>query len=44
MGREQRKGTQHHIRQIESLISEFSRIQIDEKRQVTLDDMGWKPK
>ena len=38
------KGTQHHIRQIESLISEFSRIQIDEKRQVTFDDMGWKPK
>ncbi|KAJ5197712.1 uncharacterized protein N7498_006829 [Penicillium cinerascens] len=38
------KGTQHHIRQIEGLISEFSRILIDEKRQVTLNDMGWKPK
>ena len=38
------KSTQDHIRQVESLISEFSRIQVDEKRQVTLEDMGWIPK
>jgi hypothetical protein len=38
------KSTQEHVRQIESLISEFGRIQIDEKRQVTLKDMGWLPK
>jgi hypothetical protein len=28
----------------ESLIGEFGRIQVEEKRQVTLKDMGWKPK
>jgi hypothetical protein len=33
------KGTQNHIRQIEGLIDDFTRIQIDEKRQMTLDDM-----
>jgi hypothetical protein len=33
------KGTQHHIRQIEGLVDDFTRIQLDEKRQVTLDDM-----
>jgi hypothetical protein len=39
------KGTPDHIRQIESLISDFGRIQTDEKRQVTLDQMmGWKTK
>jgi hypothetical protein len=38
------KSTQDHIRQVESLISEFGRIQVEEKRQVTLKDMGWKPK
>jgi hypothetical protein len=38
------KSTLDHIRQVESLISEFSRIQVDEKRQVTLEDMGWIPK
>jgi hypothetical protein len=37
--------TPEHIRQIEGLIRDFSRVQIDEKRQVTLDDMtGWAPK
>ena len=36
------KSTSDHIRQVESLISEFSRIQVEEKRQVTLEDMGWK--
>ncbi|KAJ6109959.1 hypothetical protein N7486_002194 [Penicillium sp. IBT 16267x] len=38
------KSTSDHIRQVESLISEFGRIQVEEKRQVTLKDMGWKPK
>ncbi|KAJ5543916.1 hypothetical protein N7494_005195 [Penicillium frequentans] len=34
--------TPEHIRQIEGLIRDFSRVQIDEKRQVTLDDKtGW---
>ncbi|KAI2669867.1 hypothetical protein LCP963914a_9887 [Penicillium roqueforti] len=33
------KGTSHHIRQIESLIGDFAKIQLDEKRQVTLDDI-----
>jgi hypothetical protein len=32
------KGTEQHIRQIEGLISEFRRIQIDEMRQMTLDE------
>lgn len=38
------KSTSDHIRQVESLISEFGRIQVEEKRQVTLEDMGWKPR
>ncbi|KAJ5256574.1 hypothetical protein N7478_012678 [Penicillium angulare] len=38
------KCTPDHIRQIENLISNFSRFQGEEKRQVTLKDMGWKPK
>jgi len=42
--RSKEKSTSDHIRQVESLISEFGRIQVEEKRQVTLEDMGWKPK
>ncbi|KAJ5289239.1 hypothetical protein N7478_002269 [Penicillium angulare] len=38
------KSTSDYIRQIESLISDFSRIQMEEKRQVTMEDMGWKLK
>ncbi|KAJ5556657.1 hypothetical protein N7513_001772 [Penicillium frequentans] len=33
------KSTQHHIRHIEGLIGDFARIQLDEKHQVTLNDM-----
>lgn len=33
--------TPEQIRQIEGLIRDLSRVQVDEKRQVTLDDMTW---